>query len=518
MISEKYMLEKLYLKTITPIFIGQNQANDLSPYSDYVQIGNELIYIDERKFEEALFSKEGLIDKYVIAIRQKIDKSRTRSEFELKSFILNNFEDVYKFVKIKVPVDQDIKHQTIKRFINSSGRPFIPGSSIKGAIRTAIIYDWLNSAENGKKVVIELINRINELYDEKNKLLEKAKYEALTDVEEKRLKDLTKKRKNEEEVDKIYNEKKIFGDLKPFGYDARNIKITDSDPFTLNDISVLKLQRVKLKDGTGVSPIPCETLNPNLEGIFRVKIEKNFNHNELKKFNSYTIGDVFKIINKFSLDSIEYELSSFDESKFSESIDFYKKLKELIINSSNNFAILRLGAGKTYFDNSIGLAIYKTNKDSFKKFRELLELGKNPSSGRLAIGRFPTTRTLIEATKIPIGWIAISNNREMLKNLKIYETKLITINQPAQSPATKPWEEGGTNKPRPANSIIAEIVDENSKPPKVKILEGKYVDEITILPQINIKNLGLTIGSKVYVILHFQKDKIQKAEYKGKVE
>ena len=170
--NSKYFIERIIIKTITPIFIGQNQANDLSPYSDFVQKGNEIIYIDERKFENALFSKEGLIDKYVNSVRQKIDKSRTQSYFNLGSFINNNLGEIENFAKIKLPVDQDIKHQKIKRFTNTSGRPYIPGSTIKGAIRTAIIYNWLTTNNNGKNLLNELINKINSVQERIKKLEE----------------------------------------------------------------------------------------------------------------------------------------------------------------------------------------------------------------------------------------------------------------------------------------------------------------------------------------------------------
>ena len=48
--SEKYLSEIIKFKTLTPIFIAQNQANDLSPYSDFVQEENQIIYLDEQKF------------------------------------------------------------------------------------------------------------------------------------------------------------------------------------------------------------------------------------------------------------------------------------------------------------------------------------------------------------------------------------------------------------------------------------------------------------------------------------
>lgn len=514
--NSKYFTERIIIKTITPIFIGQNQANDLSPYSDFVQKGNEIIYIDERKFEDALFSKEGLIDKYVNSVRQKIDKSRTQSNFNLGSFIENNFGEIENFAKIKLPVDQDIKHQTIKRFINTSRRPFIPGSTIKGAIRTAIIYNWLTTNNNGMILLNELINEISRLHQRIKELERKKKENGLNDNEEKELKSLKSKREIEKKLSLIYDEQKLFGRMSKDnkdGFDSRHIQISDTETFNLSDLSILKLHRIKLRDASEVSPFPCETLNPNIHSFFTLKVSKYFKQPDLLIFNSIDLKNLYKIINDFSNASIDYELNSFEKTKYPETINFYEQLKNNIKNSANNYAILRLGAGKTFFDNSIGLAIFNQNEEVFKKYRELLELGKNPISKKLVTGNFPTTRTLVESTKLPIGWVALASDLTSIESLKLYEAKVVAKsidalgnNGLAQTSDIK------------KNYIIAEIIDDKSKPPKVKILEGEYEGKVTILPGIRLEGLNLTKGSKAYVKLIFDRKRIQKAEYKGKVD
>lgn len=528
--SKNYLSENIFLKTLTPIFIGQNQANDLSPYSDFVQVGNEIIYIDEKKFEESLFAKEGLLDKYVKSVRQKIDKSKTQSDFDFKTFIERNIGDVNDFVKVKIPVDQDLKHQTIKRFVNTSGRPFIPGSSIKGAFRTAIIYNWLITTGSGQRLVNELINKVNEINNNNiSKLEEKIKEVDITGESKKELNNLKSKRENEKKLSFIYDEEKLFGRKQkenPNGFDSRHIQISDSNPFRFENISVLKLHRIKLRDNSEVSPLPSETLNPNSEGNFTFKLEKHFVQPDLTKFNSISLNDINKILNEFSLTSINYELDSFNEfhdrskletgkekTDYSECIDFYELLKTKIENSKNEYAILRLGSGKTFFDNSIGLALYNSDKDLFKKYRELLELGKNPISKKLVLGRFPTTRTLVEATKLPIGWVAISVNKNSIESLSLYESKIIPVVQ-----NINPSSQINQATIQQKKYTLAEIVDDKTKPPKVKILDGEHSGKETILPGVRLESLGLKNGSKVYVDLVLQKKILQKADYKRKSE
>ncbi len=526
--SSKYLSQKILLKTVTPIYIGQNQANDLSPYSDFVQLGNEIIYIDEKKFEEALFAKEALIDKYVKSVRQKIDKSRTQSDFNLINFITENLGDVNSFIKYKIPTDQDLKHQTIKRFINTSSRPFIPGSSIKGNFRTAVIYDWLSGTNTGKNLVKELFEKIQNLSERILELEIKKNDNSISEDETRELKKIKWKKNSESEIGRIYDEQKLFGRMSKdnlYGFDSRHLQISDSNSFTIENLSILKLHRIKLRDTSEVSPLPSETLNSNIEGSFTLKLEKDFVQNDLKKFNSFEIKDIFKILNEFSLASINYELDTFNEfhdkissttnrekNNYSAVINFYESLKSKIKSSNNEFAIVRLGGGKTFFDNSIGLALYNYDKNLFKKYRELMELGKN-RDGKLVQGKFPTTRTLVETTKLPIGWIAISTDKNLIQSLNLYQSKVIPVEQTNSQPIIK-----SQSSPQQKSYILAEIIDATSKPPMVKILEGDYKDKETMLPAVKLETFNLTKGSKVYVELSLQKKILQKADYKGRLE
>jgi len=128
------------------------------------------------------------------------------------------------------------------------------------------------------------------------------------------------------------------------------------------------------------------------------------------------------MINKFSLDVIEFELERFHDfvntAKNKEAIrnkvhsisEFYQRLKDIIISSNNKWAIIRIGGGKTYFDNSIGLALYKKDSEKFKQFRKSLGFWKH-RSGKFVEEASPITRTFYLDNKsngyLPIGWTVI---------------------------------------------------------------------------------------------------------------
>lgn len=536
--SLKYFTNNLKLKTITPVYIGANQANELSPYSDYIQVKDQVIMIDQKKLEKALAEKPLLIDEFVRGIRASIDKSRTRSEFNLSEFLKSNFQNIEQFEKISIPCDTDLGKTKIKRFISTSGFPFIPGSTLKGAIRTAIIYDWIINSNLGNQVLSNLTEKIIELYSRKVELETKKTQEGELNKEEfDELKSLQKPKEILKKLDEIFNEQMIYGKQgnNPFGFDARHIKISDAEKFSPKDISISKLVRIKLKDESEVSPLPSEIINDNSLTSFSFTIEKSFKQQPLLTFNTFTIEDYFKLINQFSLATIEYEINAFtsfhnlpkskntnEKTDYSNVIKFYSELKDIIIKSENKFCVLRLGSGKTYFDNSIGIAIYNKDKHIFKKFRELLELGKNPKTNKLVEGRFPTTRTIVESTSLPIGWTAIEEEKNnFIDKINLYSNYSVKKDFKSSASAKIENIEQNPIKSQPntkENYIIAEIIDANSKPPKVKILEGEHFNTETILPNIRLEGLGLSKGSKIYVKLIFDKKILQKAEFKGKVD
>lgn len=493
--SDKYLTSKLRLKTITPIFIGTNQANELSPYSDFIQEADKVILIDQNKLERVLSNKPSLIDDFVSNIRSSMDNSKTRSEFDLKEFIENNLGGIELIKKYELSTDSDLGKTKIRRFISTNGYPFIPGSTIKGALRTAIIYDWIINSELGNKKLYSLIDKIKNLFERKTDL-EKKKSEGqrLSKEEFEELKSIQKIKEILKKLDAELNEQMIFGTQRnnTTGFDSRHIKISDTEKFSISNISISKLVRIKLNDESEVSPLPSEIVNENSETSFHITIEKLFKQNSLLSFNAYQISDIFRILNQFSLATIEYEINAYnsfhnkpkgktsnEKTDYSNVVNFYEKLKEIINRSENKYAIVRLGSGKTYFDNSIGIAIYNKDEETFKQFRELLELGKNPQTKKLVEGRFPTTRTIVESTSLPIGWILI----------QIFNDELIELNNIYQLNAIKKDYEFGksnsseiTSSPQQQNKpnvvkesyLLAEITGDKSKPPRVKILEGEH--------------------------------------------
>ncbi|MCW8819266.1 MAG: hypothetical protein OQK61_02985, partial [Ignavibacteriaceae bacterium] len=91
--------------------------------------------------------------------------------------------------------------------------------------------------------------------------------------------------------------------------------------------------------------------------------------------------------------------------EFREFFRFYEKLEQIIKSLKPHEAVMRLGGGKTWFDNSIGLSIDSDNFGPdflFGGYLKLLRIGNLP---------FPSTRSAIvknDAPIHPLGWVKLS--------------------------------------------------------------------------------------------------------------
>ena len=143
-------------------------------------------------------------------------------------------------------------------------------------------------------------------------------------------------------------------------------------------------------------------------------------------------------------------------------------------------------------------------KQKVFEFYKTVNIGSHTSNRDnqtpLNINEFPFTRKYSNNQNIygGFGWIKFSNNGLEKSPNNISEEKKI--------------------KQRPPNTVLAQIIDDKAKPPKVKILDGEHQGKETTLPSVRLVGLGLKSGSRVFVELVFQKKVLQKADYRCKAE
>lgn len=142
---EKY---RIRLKILSPLFIGGGEGALLNR-SGYIFIENEqkVYVLDDGKWMEYLF-RHGWLNDYERQITKK-DFSNYNYLRNTKNLKDNKIMEVVKEVAsyaLNVDNKMEFKTNDINIFIrNASGQPYIPGSSIKGALRTAILSGYLQS-------------------------------------------------------------------------------------------------------------------------------------------------------------------------------------------------------------------------------------------------------------------------------------------------------------------------------------------------------------------------------------
>lgn len=370
--TEKLRTWSVKLTTLSPLFIGSGKT--LSPYSDFIQEGNTLIYLDQKKIETVISDKPELIDAYVKEIRGNMEN--TRANVSLKDFITTRLKLSLEDITLrKIPLTGNIGKQQLRQFIATAGRPFIPGSSIKGAFKTAVLFDWLISDKEGKNVLSEMLKLVEE--------------------------------KKRDEFNKFDIVQRCFGNISEDGF--RFLHISDSESIPAEKIQATELKRVSILEKKGDSiPQPAECLAEKTETKLSITLQEPTGGVKLNFQYKEGLKDLFEKTKRFSLKTVDMELGELDTSENDRNPDldsfckFYESLEKEIKKPQPNETILRIGSGKTYFDNSIGHAV--DNDNELKAFLKLIDK-------KFSSFPYPKTRTAVMKNNHPfrpLGWVKLT--------------------------------------------------------------------------------------------------------------
>ena len=150
---------KLRITSVTPITIGSGA--ELSPYADYIIDKEQVYFIDKGRMVKRIMQKgDSYLDRYVYGVANGMDNNR--SEFDLKNFLLNHqiVQSIDEVVSSRCPFTGNPENKLpINGIIKSPlSKPYFPGSSIKGALKTILMYNWLITNKNADKTIERVIN------------------------------------------------------------------------------------------------------------------------------------------------------------------------------------------------------------------------------------------------------------------------------------------------------------------------------------------------------------------------
>lgn len=354
---------QLRLTTLSPLAISTGEK--LSPYSDFVEDNNRLYLIDTRRVEAALADKPALLDDYVAGVTAGMDSNR--SNFNLKTFLTNRLKLTINDVSRRnYPLGNraagGVQQQLYTIMKTPLGLPYVPGSSLKGAIKTALLYDWLTKQPAGKQ--------------------------WLTDF----LRDMGDKWKRQQAERQLKTQ-----------FDRYQFQVTDSEPFAGDVVSVFGTARLHLgKADDGQIPQRWETITKNQQTRLSLTFHQPPDTERL------TWAGVATCLSNFSYNANSHELNMLpDNADYNDVADFLVRQQERMNNDPAG-VYLRLGSAKGYFHNSVGLAVYDADPSADKRqFREFLKQQRFPNVKNPDPERFPATRPLVAGTGEPLGWVKL---------------------------------------------------------------------------------------------------------------
>lgn len=342
---------KCKVKTLTPVHVG---SGDRYLAVDFVIVKDKVVFIDPLKFFEEINSNHDLVD-----VAREIADGRSIGDF---------VKDISKLKTGEVPFIGKKKRNEILEHVKCCGNLFIPGSTIKGAIRTALLW---KAVKDNRSLLDWTIKHIKNVAG-KRRYIKRDELKRLDDaLESKVFRKSSKDPKN---------------DI------LRALKVTDSTQFHRRVVYEIKF----LGMGNFSQLVECIDFDDSAEIEMQIdRCTQEFMDLEFmgqrKDLDLDTIREAAK---EFAEEIVKTETKRNYPEKTKE--EFRKVLKAKGI-------VLRIGWGIGWYSTTIG-TLLKTHPE-FESLRIKLGLGRNPRSNRFS-RNFPVVRRVTCDGK-PLGWVVI---------------------------------------------------------------------------------------------------------------
>lgn len=275
-------------------------------------------------------------------------------------------------------VDDEIIGKEIRSFMKTTGNVYIPGSTIKGALRTAMLYNVLkNDTNQYQKAVTILQQQISQRYANPSQVAAAI-------------------------------EKQVFGDTTHDFFKA--LQISDTQPMSPED--VLTLQIIDILSSTSSNKmytkfsLLAECLKQHTTFLFNWKTDNYYFSSAAKELGfsdkKELLTETSSICNDYADELIDYEYNFFKRfgDQFQDMLDFYEDLIDLRYADNFNGFLLRLGYGSGWQTMTMGRLF--EDEPLFQKLRQKFRLGKR------GIDLFPKSRRIIADKKdYPFGWVHV---------------------------------------------------------------------------------------------------------------
>lgn len=307
----------LVLTVKTPVHIS---SGDLLRKNEYLldRKNKKLHFIDYDKLFDLLIKRKKMESYEEMILSGNYDiEGLLREIFRLKELERIPYEKISKYSIDLTSLNFNQKRD-VHQFIRNMGQPYIPGSSIKGALRTALISSIIRDNHSSKL--------LNDIKNEFQRFGQEHKYNNNT-------------YKINEELKKIDNFNPKLNQL------FKGIKISDSELLKDDDLTIVDKRDINTRGNLpkGAIPLFREALKPGTQIKAKLSIDRSIVGNEV------TIEDIEKSIESF-YELLQNEIYSKFEKNENES------------NEELEGSYLILGGGSGLFDKTLVYSIFDYDK------------------------------------------------------------------------------------------------------------------------------------------------------------
>jgi CRISPR-associated protein Csm5 len=384
------------IQLLTPLHIGCGQS--LSPYADYVLDNQKNVCLLDTDRLNTLLYEKGQVDSY---IKQVIGSSTEDKTHVLSQFVQHQLKSDISLLKTgQVLPGQGIKNPIlIDRCATTDGQPYIAASTIKGAIRSALLHNWLREgSDESRKALQTFLDKLTS-FARRSDMNESAKVKETENQFTKLIEDV------------------FLGDIKQNNrLPLSCLRIHDTPPAPPGCTGFWQVDRVNLANGDISQYSIKECVQPGtvLHTTIHIDFYGHRTHHALLDKIKDKKG-LFDLLYQYAYDNLEHEwmqlgmIDSGIQNKTVQQYDaFVEGLKTAMEASSGSVSFLRLGAGKTQLYQTIGNALYKHigNDDDNAQWCTYLDfLARFKKINRQV---YPVTRVLATTGQVPFGWTQLT--------------------------------------------------------------------------------------------------------------
>lgn len=389
----------IQLTTLTPVCIGN--GGKMVSTSDYVfdKANKQIHYINKEAVAQKLANHDELMDKYIQGIIYGMDNNVTR--FDLKNFLektlsLSPKEYISYSVTANIKSTKDLN--TIIK--DAKGSPYIPGSTIKGALKNAMAYRLVD-----KKYIEDFAKKVNHIFIQfereiTGKSVRKLSPKTFSNLNA--IKSFEKELKLfNQNIDNLFvqseknEEGKVIQEIA-----IHNPLVSDSEKISSSKIKVVDIKRVHLHAKDSI-PIVWESIPAKISTTFQLKLEEEEDiHKLFQQINNFTFNNISS-----ELETLDYHTSKTNDNNII--ISQLEEFQENIEHLSASECILRIGFNKGFYFNSIADLLYNNHKEVFEKFLILSDYVKYKGGRKIHPDEvnFPLTRGITPESTL--GWVKL---------------------------------------------------------------------------------------------------------------